>query len=76
MDTLFQEDLDKMLDDGCGIPGCECGMYMHSFFLHSKCHIKADLTVAYKEGMLLIGCAACGKPVAHVAVACKGAFLK
>jgi hypothetical protein len=55
--------LDKAV---CSTPGCT---ETHELYLHASCHLRANVTVRYEAGVLIVACAACDKTVATIAVA-------
>lgn len=60
--ALTRADLDTMR--------CANGCDDHPLFLHARCHMDADLTVAYdrETGTLIVQCAVCDKTTAVIAV--------
>lgn len=63
----FCEDMDEQVDRGCVNPECDCaGEPLH---IVPKCHARAGLTMEYFEGIALLACIVCQKPVLRLAIA-------
>lgn len=67
---VYQQDLDRLADQGCSIPGCKHD-HDGTIFLHGRCHPGGRLEVKYvkNSGVLTVNCLECGKRVASIAVA-------
>lgn len=63
---LSRSELDDFTCDECG-QGCG-----HPIALSPRCHPNAPFAVAYREGVLVLRCASCGKPAADVLVGWRG----
>lgn len=62
-------DLERMVETGCGIPGCN---EVHDeIFIMQRCHPRTGLDVSYTKGSgeIKITCRTCGAPVSRIGVA-------
>lgn len=55
---LYKEDLDKVT---CATPGCDHSSHDSGMFFHGKCHPQSPAWVEYRDGLIHVTCAICGK---------------
>lgn len=69
MKILAVHDLEKMVEQGCMMPGCTHTEHTE-VFLTQRCHPGAGLSVRYEKasGVLNLYCKRCDHPVANVSV--------
>ncbi len=66
MSMKYREDLDEMVEKGCGNPDCDCKGA--PLYLHPKCHPDAGCWPLYFEGELQCVCRECERAVLVVRV--------
>ena len=66
--TVARETLDEAMAGGCAIKDCKSNHHKEPLFLHSRCHIGADLQVSYSDGKLAVFCGECSRPIIKVEV--------
>ncbi len=70
--ALNKSDLDRVASQGCQVRGCDHSQHEGQVYLHSRCHMEAQVTAAYcspadiKE--VQVACAGCGAFVCRVKV--------
>jgi len=71
MNPLTQLDLDILTAGGCSVPGCTTHHHDPEMYIHSVCHVQADLMVKYDSinKCLHLECGVCEKKVAIIKVA-------
>lgn len=69
MKPLAIPELERMLEGGCGVPGCGCKD--DNLYLTQRCHPQAGVDACYHKGtgILTISCRRCDAKVADIAVA-------
>ena len=61
---LAVNELEAMMEGGCGSPGCTCRPEF--LYLTQRCHPKAGTVTAVKDDILTVSCVQCSKIVAEV----------
>lgn len=76
MNPLNANDLDKIIDNGCSVPGCK-HEHHNQLFLHARCHVDGQTSVAYeKDSVLRVDCGKCGKLICRIDIADKQNIIK
>lgn len=65
--TYDRFELEKMIEKGCQVPGCDHADHPHheTLFIHARCHLQAGVELSYTQGngYLLAACGTCKKEI-------------
>jgi hypothetical protein len=59
--------MDQLVARGCVNPGCNHKSH-GPLFIHAQCHLESPLEVYYEDGVFIVACLRCHKPVLAIAV--------